>query len=167
MEGKVEIVFSGGVGKKGKGGVDKSGKVKSPKEKEEERNAKLRQRWAARNVKKVASATQSMLLDIVEYEVDKNFMLSDNVQAQRDKAIIMGIMRRSFNFGKSVATGFSVGGIWGAVIGGGISMIKYGVDIYQGYDKQNIKIAQLEEQLAYTRLRSGYALTSGDKGENR
>lgn len=163
-QGQVIIRFKGYGQSAGKGGIKKSGRLLTPEEQKE----KSRQRLTAYTTKKIISSVKAILNDEIKYEIDKYYSLTDNVQGQRTMNIAIHLTSKAMELGQAFTTGMIVSGnVIGGLVASGLDLIKQGVDIYQGYDKQNIKIRQMEEQLTYTRLRSGYSLTSGDKGENR
>lgn len=166
--GSVTIYFKGGSGRGSRSGINSNGSIKRPKiDKEKEKLERLRQRMIARNVERVLKEGSAIILGIISYQMQKGYNLTDNVQAQRDRTIALNWTKKTFSLAQNIAFGASVGGVWGAVISGSLSIIQNGISIYEGYDQQTIKIKQLNEQLEYTRLRAGYSLTSGDKGENR
>ena len=113
-----------------------------------------------------ALATQVLLNEAI-YETEKYFTLTDNVQAKRDVGIASNVIKRVSNIGQATYFGATVGGWVGAIIGAVVGVTKEGIDIYQGYDQQTIKLKQMSEQLEYTRQRVGYSLTAGVNGENR
>jgi hypothetical protein len=79
----------------------------------------------------------------------------------------MGVVQRVGNIVSTTASGFFAGGVIGAIIGFGASIVKEGINIYQGYDKQQIEMAKKNAQLQYTRESLGYSLVGGEKGTNR
>lgn len=164
-QGQVVIKFKGSSGgSTTKSGINKNGNVKDAHSKLE----KERVRLVSFATKKIIKGAQSILTDEIKYEINKYYDLTDNVQGQRNMNIAMNLTNKTIELGQAILSGTLVSGnIIGGIIAGTLDLVKQGVDIYQGYDKQNIKIRQMEEQLTYTRLRSGYSLTSGDKGENR
>ena len=66
----------------------------------------------------------------------------------------------------SIATGFMIGGPVGAVAMGSLNIASQGLGVFKAIDQQNIKLAQLDEQLGFTRERAGYSLTDGSVGRN-
>lgn len=165
MQGEVIVRFKyGGDGdSKGNGtAIKKDGQSKSVKE-ESQDNSKLFT-YAKQKIKALA---KEVLIGEALYESEKYFNLTDNVQAKRNLNIATQNVNRLFNIVQTTWAGAKVGGFVGAAIGFSASLISEGVKIYQGYDQQNIKIRQMEEQLDYTRQRMGYSLTVGSNGENR
>ena len=116
---------------------------------------------------KVMQLSKDVLLGEALYESEKYFNLTDNVQGRRNLNIARQNIERVWGVAQDTIAGAKAGGWVGAIIGFAVGMTKLGVKIYQGYDQQNIKIRQMEEQLDYTRQRVGYSLTVGSNGENR
>lgn len=170
MEGEVKIVFSSTRGGN-RTGINGDGSVKTPKKtpqkNEDEKEGKVRSQMIARNVRSVMNIVSQNLITALNYYYTKRYSLTDNVQAQRDRTIAINLVQKVSSTASSALVGLSAGGIPGAIISIIGSGVKEGISIAMGYDKQAIKIAQMNEQLDYTRLRSGYSLTSGDRGENR
>lgn len=118
---------------------------------------------------------KEMTINSAEYFIERSFQLTDDYEGQRDFNIAKGFLKRGIAIGGAIVsgavTGFKAGGPIGAVIGASVSGVgSIGMDVIntaQGIDKQNIAIAQLNEQLSYTRQRAGYSLTSGSIGDNK
>lgn len=175
MEGEVRVSFVYGGKATGDNKTDintKTGKIGGNKNTDEDsKSLTVAYVYAA---KKIATTTKQLLIDEALYESNKFFDLTDNVQNQRNLNIAKTNIQRATSIIGSTVSGAMVGGnagpvgaIIGAVVGFVAGVAQKGVDIYQGYDQQNIDIRQREQQLSYTRQRVGYSLTVGSNGENR
>lgn len=170
MEGEVRVSFVYG----GKGSGDNKTAINTKTGKQDDGESKLKTsiRQASTynyvsSMRKLARGVQGILYDEAMYESEKFFDLTDNVQGKRNLNIAKQNIRRVASIGMSIYAGAKTGGLVGAIVGGALGIGKLAVDIYQGYDQQNIAIKQREEQLSYTRQRVGYSLTVGTNGENR
>lgn len=103
----------------------------------------------------------------VRYEVNKNFTLHDDYVGQRDLNIALGVASKIYGIANATISGAITGGPVGAGIAFAGSVAIEAVGVYQRLDQQNIKIAQMDKQLEYNRVRAGYSLTSGSIGENK
>ena len=168
MEGSVKIIFQEGASKasgNNKTAINtKTGETKKTPSSELQEDAK--NALSAYAVAKFARQSGNLAKDWVFYEVDKYLDLTNNVQGK----VNMNIARNLIN--KSASTIFNIAyasryGAVGIGIAAAISIGSFAIDTYQGYNKQFIDIQKKNLQLEFTRQRSGYALTSGDKGENR
>lgn len=106
-------------------------------------------------------------LESGEYAINRHFQLEDDYIGKRDTNIAINMCQRAGQLGMSVATGFMVGGVIGAVVAGVGNIALQGIDVAKNLDQQNIKLAQLDEQLSFTREKVGYALTDGSVGRNK
>ena len=104
---------------------------------------------------------------IATYEVNKFLNLHDDYVSERNITVAMSVIDRAKRFGVSVYAGAVVGGPIGAAVAVIGQMATMGIDIYQNYDKERVKIAQMNAQLGYQRQRAGFSLTSGSIGENK
>ena len=102
-----------------------------------------------------------------KYQINKYFTTRDDYVGQRNVNVAMSMANMAIGFGSSIVTGFMVGGPVGAVIGGIASAVSTAVGVYNTLDAQNLKVDQMNAQLAFTRQRSGYSLTSGSVGDNK
>lgn len=124
-------------------------------------------------VNQAYSYAKNIVISEVSYEINKHFDLTDDYEGKRDFNIAVGVFSKVKNVATSTATGAlagakfgPVGAVVGAVVGFGGSTIGEIINTYQAFDKQNITMQQRNQQLAYTRQRAGYSLTSGSIGEN-
>lgn len=163
MQGEVKIVFKTNAKLGSKTNVSSEGKISLFNVKEDSTS----DRFNAYAVKSVINVVKTTVLNEVDYEMKKYYDLSDNVRAQKNRQIAMGVVQRVGNIVSTTASGFFVGGVVGAIIGFGASLVKEGINIYQGYDKQEIEMAKKNAQLQYTRESLGYSLVGGEKGTNR
>lgn len=171
MEGRVEIVFKTYGGSKT--GVSKSGSVEHNFEGTTFED--ITNSLTMNDIKKVASASISIVKEIVDYEWNKYYDLTDNVVGQRNRSIAKTVLTRvSQNVGSAwsgAMTGLRIGGpigaIVGAIAGSGINAIKQGIEIGQGYDKNRIEMDKQNAQLSYTRLALGSSLVDGERGTDR
>lgn len=102
-----------------------------------------------------------------KYQINKYFVTRDDYVGQRNVNAAMSMANMAIGFGSSIVAGFMVGGPVGAVIGGISSAVSTAVGVYNTLDAQNLKVDQMNAQLAFTRQRSGYSLTSGSVGDNK
>lgn len=167
MEGTVKILFSSGKGKaSGNNGTainTKTGKSASPISSEQIDRQTIVSNYAFNKAKSVAT---SITKEWVFYEIDKYLDLTDNVQGQVNMKIAKSLVSKSASaLGTIIASSkFGWVGVTVATVGLGV---KFGLDLYEGYNDQNIDIKRKNTQLDFTRQRVGYSLTSGDRGENR
>lgn len=102
-----------------------------------------------------------------KYQINKYFSTRDDYVGQRNLNVALTKVNMIVGLGTSVAAGFMVGGPVGAVIGGVSSIVTTAVGAFNTLDAQNLKVDQMNAQLAFTRQRSGYSLTSGSVGDNK
>lgn len=163
MQGEVKIVFKTNAKLGSKTNVSSEGKISLFNGSGDD----TKDRFNAYAIKTVVNAVKTIVINEVEYETKKYYDLTDNVRAQKNRQIALGVIDRVGNVVSSTASGFIAGGIIGAIIGFGASLVKEGINIYQGYDKQEIEMAKKNAQLQYTRESLGYSLVGGEKGTNR
>lgn len=163
MQGEVKIVFKTNAKLGSKTNVSSEGKISLFNGNEDSTS----DRFNAYAVKSVINVVKTTVLNEVDYEMKKYYDLTDNVRAQKNRQIAMGVVQRVGNIVSTTASGFIAGGVVGAIIGFGASLVKEGINIYQGYDKQEIEMAKKNAQLQYTRESLGYSLVGGEKGMNR
>ncbi len=171
MEGEV-IVYIKNQTNSGNGTAinPKTGQEQQP---EEETGALQRSSLASVMINQAYEYAKSIVVNEVSYEVNKYFDLTDDYETKRDLNIAIGVAKKVGGIAVSTAAGAKLGasfGPVGAIIGGVIgftgSTVGEAINIYQSYDKQSITMKQRNKQLEYTRVRSGYSLTSGSVGEN-
>lgn len=172
MEGQIRVIFSEGVSKRSgnnKTAINtKTGKKKSQEKAKQDTTQTDIVNHALNNyVIGQAKKVGQTLLSEALYEVNKYFDLTDNVEGKRNLNIAMGLVHRGTNVLGSTFLGAEIGGVPGALVGFASGVINEAINIYQGYDQQNIQLRQLNTQLEYTRERAGYSLTSGSIGENK
>lgn len=172
MEGQIRVIFSEGSTKQSGNNKTtintKTGEVKTPqKVKQDNSNTSLVNHALNNYVLGQAKKVGQILLSEALYEINKYYDLTDNVENKRDLHIAINMIHRGANFIGATLAGAKIGGVPGAVIGFGVSAVNEAINIYQGYDQQNIQLRQLQTQLEYTRERAGYSLTSGSIGENK
>ena len=172
MEGQIRVIFSEGSSKdsgNNKTAINtKTGEKKSQeKVKKETTKTDLVNHALNNYVIGQAKKVGQTLLSEALYEVNKYFDLTDNVEGKRNLNIAVGMVHRGATVLTSTLIGAQIGGVPGAVVGFVASSINEAINIYQGYDPQNIQLRQLNTQLEYTRERAGYSLTSGSIGENK
>lgn len=106
------------------------------------------------------------VISIASYEINKYFTLTDDYIGQRNLSVAKSVISKAVGIGTTIGAGFATGGVVGgaiAIIGSGVTLA---TDIYQNYDNERIKLMQQNAQLAYSRQRLGYSLTSESIGEN-
>lgn len=117
--------------------------------------------------KKAYSGAKQITINEAKYQLNKYFRLTDNYLGQQNMNIALGIVNRVANFGLSVASGFMIGGIPGAIVTAGIDITKNILEIAHNYEQENINLQKMDNQLQFNRQRAGYSLTSGSIGENK
>lgn len=180
MDGEIIVVFEerGGTNKTAidsrTGQTKHKDRIAAESEKAQKKLQEAKQAFISYGFNQVLNTTKSIARNEAVYEIYKYYNLTDNAQAERDMNIAMNIAGKTISLVESAIIGAQMGatlGPIGAAAGAAIGLVagvaKTAVDIYQGYDQQNIKIMQQEEQLKFNRSRAGYSLTAGDKGENR
>lgn len=118
-------------------------------------------------VNQVFDALKKTITTEAKYQINKYFTTRDDYVGQRDMNTAISFANMAVSLGASIGAGFAVGGPVGAVIAGVTSVVSTAVSIYNTLDAQNLKVDQMNAQLAFTRQRSGYSLTSGSVGENK
>lgn len=106
------------------------------------------------------------LLTIASYEINKYFSLTDDYIGQRNLSVAKSVISKAMGIGSTIMAGFAMGGVAGgaiAIVGSGVTLA---TDIFQNYDNERIRINQQNKQLAYSRQRAGYSLTSESIGDN-
>ena len=129
-------------------------------------NAKAKNTIALVVAKSAYEYTKQVVIDSAEYAINRQFQLTDDYIGKRNLSICLNILNRGIQLGSSIATGAMIGGVPGAIVAGVGNLAVQGVGVFKALDQQNIKIAQLNEQLSFTRERSGYSLTDGSVGRN-
>lgn len=172
MEGSIRVIFSEGSSKQSGNNKTtintKTGQVKTQHEVQKETPANNVPNFINSSlVVSTAKKLGNILLGEAIYEINKNFRLTDNVEGKRDFNIATGMLKRTSKIATMIYAGAISGGPAGAIAGAVVGFTNEAVNIYQGYDQQNIQLRQLDAQLQYSRLRAGYSLTSGSIGENR
>ena len=172
MEGQIRVIFSEGSSKdsgNNKTAINtKTGEKKSQeKVKKETTKTDLVNHALNNYVIGQAKKVGQTLLSEALYEVNKYFDLTDNVEGKRNLNIAIGMVHRGTSVLGSTLIGTQIAGVPGALVGFASGVINEAINIYQGYDQQNIQLRQLNTQLEYTRERAGYSLTSGSIGENK
>lgn len=114
-----------------------------------------------------------MTKNIAMYQIERKFALTDDYIGQRNFNVARATIGLAAGFIQSTASSAAIGAtfgpagaIIGAVIGAGIDIAQNVISAAQTIDQQNINIAQINNQLSYSRQRAGFSLTSGSIGEN-
>lgn len=118
-------------------------------------------------LQKTAREVKGITIGEAKYQINRYFRMSDNYLAEQSLDISLNIVNRAISAGASIAAGFAVGGVPGAIIEAGIQAVKIGLDIYHNKDQENIRLNQMDAVLSFNRQRAGYSLTAGSQGENR
>lgn len=115
----------------------------------------------------------NQLLEVVDYEINKTFQLTDNYKAQNT----YNLAKNALSYGMSMlndATGIAVGLATGNFIQAGLSAIAMVSDTIgrvisynQELEQQAIDIRQNMEQVSFGRQLVGYSLTDESIGTNR
>lgn len=108
----------------------------------------------------------AMILDVAEYQVNKQFNLKDDVESKRDIAVASSIVKKISNVALSIWAGAKIGGIGGGISAGLISVGGEILDAYKGYDQQDLNLKQQAKQLEYVRERAGYSTQGNSRGTN-
>lgn len=160
---QVEVVFKVGAAetKKASENIRKPKTNKVQDEESEDaafRNIAQNQAW---------NYVKADIRQIVGYEINKWFTLTDDYIGQRNVTAAMNVINKAKSIGVTLAAGFMAAGPIGLIVAAVGSAIDLGVGVSQNYDRQNIRIKQMNAQLEYQRQRAGYSLTSGRVGENK
>lgn len=145
--------------------VPKVTKVKAPEQADRADNTLLSSSTAVLLHEAYNYAKQEVT-QIASYEISKYFNLRDDYIGQRNLTIAKNVISKSLGIATAVASGFMVGGAVGGAIATVGTAIGLGIEIYQNYDQESIKTRQMNAQLAYSRQRAGFSLTSESIGEN-
>ena len=113
------------------------------------------------------SKMKSLVINNVDYAINRHFNLTDDYIGQRTYNIAKSIIGKGKDFATSIAAGFAVGGPVGAAVSAAFSVVSTGIEVWKNYDQQNIMLKQMDTQLEYSRQRAGFSLTSGSIGENK
>lgn len=165
MQGSVKVVFSAKGNKSGNTAIDNaSGKPKESKE-QDDREQDLKK--TRRALMYGAIGVAHVLVQEASYEIQKSYDLTDDVVGRRNQQIAKQVINKSISIAGSSLVSFAAGGIIGLAINTALFTTREIISAYQNYDQQQLQIARNNANLEYSRLRAGYSLTSGDKGENR
>lgn len=141
---------------------------KKPKESQNARKEEQKKNKRIRNMAYLAgNATVQQAISMVNYEINRELTLTDNYIGQRTLNNTIQVINKVRSVATSTVQGAMVGGWVGAAIMAFVDIAGTGIDIYQNYDQESIKIKQMDAQLQFSRQRAGYSLTSGSRGENR
>lgn len=114
----------------------------------------------------IINQSKSIIKEESKYWLDRKFNLEDDYVSQRNVNIASNIINRAIGDISSVASATLIAGPVGFVV----SSIAVGVglitDIVKNYQQQSDNIRIMNNQLNFSRVRSGYSLTAGSIGEN-
>lgn len=105
--------------------------------------------------------------EVATYAINRQFTLTDDYIGQRNMGIALSILNKGESLAMAAFTGFVLAGPVGAAIAGAVSAASTGIQVWENYDQQSIKLRQLDAQLSYSRIRAGYAVVAGSIGEDR
>lgn len=114
----------------------------------------------------IINQSKSIIKEESKYWLDRKFNLEDDYVSQRNVNIASNIINRAIGDIGSVASATMIAGPVGFVISSvavGVSLI---TDIVKNYQQQSDNIRIMNNQLNFSRVRSGYSLTAGSIGEN-
>jgi hypothetical protein len=107
----------------------------------------------------------------IDYNVQRQFQLTDNYVMQREIDVIKGSIQKGLSFGGAIASGAVAGAKFGpigvaigATIGTAVAVIKHNQAVVHNRDQAQIQLAQATFSAAYSRSRMGFVLT--DMGKN-
>lgn len=103
----------------------------------------------------------------VLYQTNLYFSLTDNYQAEQNLNIAKDIFSKSLSTAITATALGSKFGPAGIAIAIGIAVVETSLDIINNYQQEDINIRKQNNQLAFQRVRAGYSLTAGSRGENR
>lgn len=115
-------------------------------------------------LKSVAKQSVQDIYNMAIYHFEKEWSLTDDYQSQRNCTIALNVISKSISVATNAFIGLSVGGVAGLAVSVVASGVDLGFEIYKNLDQQNIKIKQMDAQLEYTRVRSGYSITDESIG---
>lgn len=114
----------------------------------------------------IINQAKSIIKEESKYWLDRKFNLEDDYVTQRNVNIASNIISRSISDIGSIASATMIAGPVGFVISSvavGVGLI---TDTIKNYQQQNDNIRIMNNQLNFSRVRSGYSLTAGSIGEN-
>lgn len=114
----------------------------------------------------IINQSKSIIKEESKYWLDRKFNLEDDYVSQRNVNIASNIINRAIGDIGSIASASLIAPPFGfavASVAVGVSLI---TDIVKNYQQQSDNIRIMNNQLNFSRVRSGYSLTAGSIGEN-
>lgn len=112
---------------------------------------------------------KSAIKQMVMYEINKYYSLTENYKAQQDMSNALATIGKVSNFGSTVAAGAitgAAGGPVGAAFGAIVAAVGYaaneGIQTYQRFEQQNRNLATMNVQSSFQLTRMG--LIDGGRG---
>lgn len=130
-------------------------------------NSSVKSAFVMSQIQKAGKSLASLGVDLVSYNINRHFMLSDNYLAQQQMSIAIDVVSRTAGAAMSIAGGALVAGPYGAVAAAIVEVAKTGINIFKNYDQENLRIKAMDAQLNFNRRRAGYSLTAGSRGEDK
>ena len=165
---KVEVVFRA-VGGTGKGSTKNGDKGKEAKATQNKQKAEdgLNKGFGLSAAKVFAVRA---IYDVYNTAMDYanfNLMVADDYRGQRLLAHAKTAVSIGSRLVGSTAVGWAIGGLPGAVAGFAISVAEQGIDMAKNLRDQDFQLSVTNKELDFSRVRAGYAITSGSIGEDK
>lgn len=157
---------------------DSKEKVVNPEKKSEEEKDESKGQWQRLGswlAHQAFNTIKSQVEAEANYEISRYFTVYDDVAGERNLTMAKAYVNHAVSMGYQVYYGAitgagiagPVGGIAGAVLAGSVAGVGMALEARRAFEQQDLRIAQAEAQLGYTRQRAGWSLTAGSIGENK
>ena len=157
---------------------DDKPKNPNPEKKSEEEKEEGRDQWQRLGswlAHQAFNTVKSQIEAEANYEISRYFTIYDDVAGERNLAMAKAYINHAVSMGYQVYYGAvtgagiagPVGGFAGAVLAGSVAGVGMALEARRALEQQDLRIAQAEAQLGYTRQRAGWSLTAGSIGENK
>ena len=101
------------------------------------------------------------------YQQNVYYSLTDDYQSEQNLNIAKSIISKTASTAiTAIALGSKFGPV-GAAIGVSVAVVSTGLDIFHNYQQEMMNDSKRDRQLEFQRVRAGYSLTAGSRGENR
>ena len=140
---------------------DDKAKNPNPEKKSEEEKEEGRGQWQRLGswlAHQAFNTVKSQIEAEANYEISRYFTIYDDVAGERNLAMAKAYINHIAG---------PVGGFAGAMLAGSVAGVGMALEARRALEQQDLRIAQAEAQLGYTRQRAGWSLTAGSIGENK
>lgn len=114
----------------------------------------------------IINQSKSIIKEESKYWLDRKFNLEDDYVSQRNVNIASNIISRAIGDIGSIASATMIAGPVGFAVASVMVGVGLITDIVKNYQQQSDNIRIMNNQLNFSRVRSGYSLTAGSIGEN-